>query len=131
MVVTIVSLLTLLIILPDTSSRDALDDPDWEQKEESRTHSVKFTEEYTETKEVSLCCCYYTVSNVYSHDTWPKTKRHAYTQLFKLPQNYHGISHNARSRLKESRLWFRRHVIEKLRMQRAYNTLSTVLVALD
>ncbi|XP_053605451.1 protein lap4 isoform X3 [Plodia interpunctella] len=35
----------------DTSSRDALDDPDWEQKEESRTHSVKFTEEYTETKE--------------------------------------------------------------------------------
>ncbi|XP_059053583.1 protein lap4 isoform X3 [Achroia grisella] len=37
----------------DTSAsreRD-LDDMDWQEKEESRTHSVKFTEEYTEAKE--------------------------------------------------------------------------------
>lgn len=112
------------------------DDENWEQKENSRTHSVKFTEDMPEVKEVSLCCC----SNLFNNTKgWYKNKRktnfntrytHRHLQYNVSSCLYHA-GDTLRERWRDVGSWFRINVRENLSRHRAYLALSTILVVLE
>lgn len=106
-------------------SRDRDSDDDWEAKEASRTHSVKFTEDMPEIKEVSLCCCF-----------GKRAHKHASTNVkYKyLWYNIHVCFHNAGVSMRSTGRyivgWFR-NVRRRFAGHRAYLALSTILVAIE
>lgn len=108
-------------------SRDRDSDDDWEEKEASRTHSVKFTEEMPEAKEVSLCCC-----QLLSMGSVVSFPRHAYKSLrYDVPICFHNFGANFSDRCSKARGWFRTNVRERCSRHRAYLALSSILVALE
>lgn len=105
-----------------TLSRDRDSDDDWEEKEASRTISVKFTEDVPEAKEVSLCCCLFLSKR--------KVYRNASRTFY--GRNYcHDINIKTRNRCRKARYWLRDNVYTLFSRQRAYSALSSILVALE
>lgn len=110
------------------------DNEDWEEKEASRTHSVKFTEDVPETREVSIWCCFNTLHGSSKHTPYvtPKCRfRQAYKTLDYEGLRLHKAGNYLRERCRVGRAWFRRNVSERFSMNRAYLTLSSILVALE
>lgn len=112
------------------------DNEDWEEKEASRTHSVKFTEDVPETREVSIWCCYtrniFHSSSRHTPYVTPKNKfRQAYKTLRYEGLRFHKVGNTFRQGCGLSRAWFRNNVSNRFSMHRAYLTLSTILVALE
>lgn len=101
-----------LILTESTFTRGDSDD-DWEEKEASRTISVKFTEDVSEAKEVSFCCNFRTF-------TFKRSQR-------KLPLCIHDSSSRFRNHCRSIRNRFT-NVFSR---QRAYLALSSIVVALE
>lgn len=104
------------------------DNDDWEEKEASRTHSVKFTEEIPEAKEVSLCCHLFPGGAV-SIRTFP---RYAYKSLrYDVPIRFHNAGVMARDKCRKANTWVRKNVLERCTHHRAYLALSSLVVVLE
>lgn len=112
-------------------SRDQRDsDDDWEEKEASRQHFVKFTDDASEAREVRLYCC----------NLIPMPNR-KYIRVFKCnalsrsryttPLGFSRTTELARTNLRRSRNWLRKNVWEKFSKQRAYLAMSAFFVALE
>lgn len=105
------------------------DDENWEQKENTRTHSVKFTEEMPELKEVSLCCC--NLFRTSNKRKGPLITKYAYKHSRFVPTCFHSAGITVREGWRNVGSWFRTHVRETCSRHRAYVALSTILVALE
>lgn len=102
------------------------DNDDWEEKEASRTHSVKFTEELPEAKEVSLCCHLFTRGR-----SAPSIPSYAYKSLRYVPIRFQHFGVAVRNKCSKSREWLRMNMRERCTRHRAYLALSSILVALE
>lgn len=125
--ITNVMIYTSVTLTESTTSRDRDSDDDWEEKEASRTISVKFTEDVSEAKEVRLCCCtFVTYRRAPSrHTNYFKTFR------YKVPIRARDVAISARSRFSKVGNWFSRKLGNIFSRQRAYLALSSILVALE
>lgn len=104
------------------------DNDDWEEKEASRTHSVKFTEEIPEAKEVSECCHFFLGGAVFIR-TFP---RFAYRSLrYGVPIRFHNAGVMARDKCRKANTWVTKNVLERCTRHRAYLALSSFIVALE
>lgn len=129
----------LMVIVPtDTSIRDRdSDSEDWEEKEASRTHSVKFTDDVSEAKEVSIWCCNSNkVGGWFTNKSRPVLSRsfttHAYkTMRYDQPKCFHNVAVTIRSKCGDLRSWFQRNVSQRCTRHRAYVAISSLLVALE
>lgn len=101
-------------------SRDRDSDDDWEAKEASRTHSVKFTEDMPEIKEVSLCCF------------GKRIRQHACSTSINKRYNICIGCHNGgaavRKKGRDVGNWFRN---ARFSGHRAYLALSSIIVAME
>lgn len=110
-----------ICLTESTLSRDRDSDDDWEIKEQSRTISVKFTEEPPIEREVSLCCCPFIFKG---KSCFKASRTLEYNPLCR------NICTNTRYRCRELRCWFR-NVLGIRTRQRTYLALSSILVALE
>lgn len=110
-------------------SRDQRDsDDDWEEKEASRTHFVKFTDDASDAREVSLHCCRF----ISKRNNTRMFTCHALDQLrCRIPPSLRVTSEVLRASLRRRRIWLRRNVWEKCTRQRAYMALGALFVALE
>lgn len=122
--------------LTDTSvSRDRdSDNEDWEEKEASRTHSVKFTEDVSDVREVRYCCCFSYKIPPYSRAGWrfSCTEKHAYKHFrYNVQTCFHSAGSTIRDGSVRLSCWFRRKFRGNFSRQRAYLALSSILVAFE
>lgn len=115
--------------------QDSDNDSNWEEKEASRTHSVKFKVDDSEAKEVSYCCAIFP-------KRYSSIKNPVKTGKLRLILTASKLRCQIRDRAREfgvgftnrcrnGRAWLRRNVTEKLSRQRAYMAMSSLLVALE
>lgn len=104
-----------------SESRDRDSDEDWEEKEASRTISVKFTEDVPEAKEVRICCCPF-------YSRRPYGIRNSYKTFYSPSVSY--VS-GARAKFSKAGRWLRNNVYDKCSRQRAYLTMSSLIVTLE
>lgn len=128
----------MVIVPTDTSIRDRdSDSEDWEEKEASRTHSVKFTDDVSEAKEVSIWCCNSNkVGGWFTNKSRPVLSRsfttHAYkTMRYDQPKCFHNVAVTIRNKCGDLRSWFQRNVSQRCTRHRAYAAISSLLVALE
>lgn len=94
------------------------DNEDWEQKENSRTHSVKFTEDAPELKEVRFCCCMF-----FNHS---KNRRSSNATI-----RFHDVGKTCKDRWSKVAFWLRTNICDTCSRHRAYLALGTLFATLD
>lgn len=111
------------------------DNEDWEEKEASRTHSVKFTEDVSEAKEVSLCCCQ--LSNVSKRRcarstelNYRNTRAYKYMR-YSVPLYFHNLGDTVSQGFRNIGSCLRNNIHVPFSRQRAYLALSSILLVLE
>lgn len=113
------------------------DSDNWEEKEASRTHSVKFTDDVSEAKEVRLCCCYTfrRSRRTYTPISTPlfgrSTRFWHLGHAFRAQSGFGNIGRHVVYSFRKSRAWLRNNVWDKCTKHNAYSVMSTFFVVLE